>query len=181
MIVLLCTSRSGSSMVASMFAAHGLNCGEVGHTLGYCSYENQPMKYHLKRMAKQAGTQFPVWLPELGGTRELAEQLGLELFKCSVEQWKPFEGWCTPVKIKRNIENAARSVTDKNGGDYDQAVWMIEQRYRLMDTIPGPTIDTDKVMAGDLSGVAEAFEYCGLEFNEALARSCIKPGMWHYT
>lgn len=167
-------------MIAGMFVAHGLNAGEVGHTLGYCSYENRPMKRHLKKMAKRAGTQFPTWLPALGGTRELAQELGLELFKCSVEQWKPFEGWAVPVKIKRDLENAARSVTDKNGGDYDQALWMIGERYRLMDEIPGPTINTDKVIAGDLGDVKAAFAYCGLPYNEELARSCIQRDLWHY-
>lgn len=167
-------------MIASMFVAHGLHAGEVGHTLGYCSYENEPMKQHLKKMAKRARTKFPTWLPALGGTQELAERLGLELFKCSVEQWKPFENWSVPVKIKRDLQNAARSVTDKNGNDYDQALWMIEQRYRMMDEIDGPTVFTDEVMAGDMSSVRAAFEHVGLPYNDELARSCINPTLWHY-
>jgi hypothetical protein len=180
MIVLLCTSRSGSSMIASMFAASGLNCGEVSYTQGYCAFENMAMKDHIKAMAKRGRNIFPEWVPALGGTQELAQKLNLQLFKCSVECWKPFEPFSTAVKIKRNIHSAAKSVTDKNGSDYNEAVDMINERYRLLDGIDGPTINTDKVIAGDLSEVRQAFEYCGLEFDEAQAQACIKPEMWHY-
>ena len=181
MIALLCTSRSGSSMITGIFAAHGLELGEVRNSGPYKSLENIVLRDHVRELSVRGKNKFLEYIPALGGTKELVEQLGVDLFKCSVECWKPFEPFSTAVKIKRNIKNAAESVTKRGvDRDYDEAVKIIEKRYQMLDSIPGPTIHTDKVMAGDYSELKAAFDYCGLVFDADLAKSCIDPTLWHH-
>lgn len=168
-------------MIAGIFAAHGLKYGVGGETRGYKSFENQRLKYFLKDMGYKAGYEFPGWVPDLGGTAELVKELNIDLFKVGVEYWRPLEALgATPVKIKRKIENVARSVTDKNGHDYDEAVWWVKKRYEMLDSIPGPTVLTDDVIKGDYSTLKEAFDWCDIEFNEDHANKVIDPEMWHY-
>lgn len=181
MIVLLCTSRSGSSMIAGIFAAHGVNCGQTFQGSEYQTFENLELRRHVRDLAQRGGNEFLDWVKPLGGTEELVRRLGVDLFKCSVECWKPFEPFAKAVKIKRSVDSAARSVVSRGTDrDYDEAARIIRKRYAMMDSIPGPTVHSEKVIAGDFDELREAFAYCGLEFDEAKARRCIKPKMWHH-
>lgn len=168
-------------MIAGVFAAHGLRCGETFQGGEYPTWENVPLRNHIKDLARRGGNEFLDWVKPLGGTEELVRSLNVDLFKCSVECWKPFEPFAVAVKIKRNVDSAARSVASRGADrDLDEAADIIRERYRMMDSIPGPTIHTDKVIAGDFDELRQAFDYCGLEFDEDLARRCIQPDLWHH-
>jgi len=181
MIILLCTSRSGSSLVAGVFKAHGCNLGGCGEFADYARHENLRLKEHLKYRQHENGWKFPQYVKDPGGTAELIARLNLDLYKCGVEYWhilKPFASYV--VKIRRDPVAAAKSVAGRHDDNMKEAVYRVGKRYEMLDTITGPTVDTDAVIAGDFATLQAAVEHCGLAWDEAKAQAVIDPKLWHH-
>ena len=184
MIAILCTSRSGSSMVAGIFVAHGCSCGQTFRTLGYVSYESQIFKKYLKQCghAWKKPRTLPEFIPDLGRAKQVAKDANINLVKCSVEFW-PSVKTLKPklvVKIKRDIDCAARSVSDKRNEKYGHVLPYIRRRYAMLDHIPGVTVNTDALVRGDFKEIRDAFDVAGMKFSQEKALEVINPEMWHY-
>jgi len=178
MIAILFTSRTGSSMVAGIFAAHGLNYGGGRNAPGYFDYEYPELKEWLGT-CKPDGYDFESFVPYKPGITGVVN--GLDMMKVGVQYW-PVIKELNPkaVKVKRNLESAARSVADKRGEPYDSTYAIVKKRFDMLDSVPGVEINTDELVNGDLKTLREAFDYCDLDLDEEKAMSVIKPDRWHY-
>ena len=192
-IAILCTSRTGSSLIAGIFSAHGLNCGTPGESLGYTTYESQEVKAVLRsigewHIAQRGGFRNgEEWISfDDGHTAALYDvvtQHEIGLIKCGLEYWRALAAtWfeLPVIKIRRDLDSAAQSVADKRGEDFETVREIVRKRFGQLDTIPGVTVNTDDVIAGDLTTLRGAFDYCGIDFCEFTARSVIEPDRWHY-
>jgi len=179
------TARSGSSLVAKIFAAHGFDTGpEKVFSHGYETYENAEVNKWIQnnkhRMAKSTGVPCR-YVP------------GIEKFikpnsvvKTEIEHAGLFEKLNPKViAVKRNIHAITRSMADKRGKPWeaDGCVGGVRSRLRGMDKVVkdmnGATVNTDELVAGDFSSIRDAFEHFGLEFDEDKARACVEPDRWH--
>ena len=179
------TSRSGSSLVAKIFAAHGFNTGgEVVHSCGYETFENARVNQWIrdnKPQLKLATGRFCDFVPGIEACipDDGVVKIGVE-YLTLFEHLKP-----KVITVKRDINSIAHSLATKRGHP-DQAndcVNGIKSRFRAMDRAlekwDGAEINTDEIMAGDFSGVQAAFEHHGLEYDEAKARACVDPSKWN--
>lgn len=186
MILILMTSRSGSSLVAKIFAAHGFDTGgQRVFSQGYETFENaavnQFMRDHKPELKLTTG-QFCEYVP---GIEKCIPENGV--VKIGVEYLPLFKNLKPKViTVKRNAWSIARSLATKRGHpeQAEEIMSVIHLRFAALDRAleqwDGAEIDTDDIMAGDLSGVRAAFEHHGLEFDEAKARACVDPNKWHY-
>ena len=186
MILILMTARSGSSLVAKIFAAHGFDAGnERVYSHGYETFENAKVNRwiddHIDQM-RPLTTGHPCkyipgiedCIPPNGVVKTAVEYSGLFVkmdFKL--------------ITVKRDVRSIAESVAIKRGepGTADSIVGAMMSRMagmdRLRDKWNGAEIDTDQIMSGDFAGVRAAFEHHGLEFDEAKARACVDVTKWH--
>ena len=176
-VLLWCTSRSRSSLVAKIFINHGLWWGdECRESFGYPTFENQNIKALIKSykrniwkiQAKQLAPADANFIDEL---KSIVPNDRQWMFKCGAEYFQPFQA-LEPfnIFIKRNLEDAVRSVCAKHGAiSTDDARDIIQWRYNFMDTMRklqgGMLVDTDRLMAKDFSQIKKAIEYCGLTFS----------------
>ena len=186
MILILMTARSGSSLVAKIFAAHGYDTG--GERVFSCGYEtfenaavNQFMRDNKPRLKLTTG-QFCDYIP---GIEACIPPNGV--VKIGVEYLTLFEKLNPKViAVRRDVQSIARSLADKRGHP-EQATRGLERVMHLrmsalgraVDKWDGAWIDTDDIMAGDFSGVRAAFEKHGLEYDDEKARACVDADKWH--
>lgn len=193
-IVVLMTSRTGSSMVAGLFAHHGLWVGDkyvTGSGLGkdYPSYETREVKswlrerYDLQGAELVTNTQAGQFADFIAGIVPPGRRW---LVKCGVMFWPLFEP-LNPhiVYVRRDFENSVAAIMARPGAAAEAVVRdLIARRYALMDQIHaehgGTMIDTDKLIAGDYGDIRAAFDECGLEFVEEIAKTVIQPDRWHF-
>lgn len=185
MILIMMTSRSGSSLVASIFAAHGYAHGDCySHQFDYKTFESADVKqltWEMNEKGLHRRGQFCEYYP---GAREIAAT-GISLIKVGVEYYRVFKPleWHT-VAVRRNPENIIKSVMEKNPGVLQEVRDLTYRRMAMLDHVVhdsgGANIDADQIMAGDFSGVRAAFDHFGLLFDEAAARRCVKPEKWHH-
>jgi len=182
MIVILCTSRSGSSLVAGVFKAHGCYLGDCGTFADYERFENLRLRNHLRHRQHENGWKFPQMVKDPGGSAELIKQLKLDLYKCGVEFWEILKPHASHVvKIYRDPEMAVKSVAGRHsGGNIKEAEYRVATRYQMLDAISGVTVNTDEVIAGDFTTLQAAVESCGLKWNEDKARKVVDPSKWHH-
>ena len=197
MILVLMTSRSGSSLVAGIFAAHGFDTGgpivlAAGYydtegrkvTAGYETFENaavnQFMRDHKTELKLITG-QFCDYIP---GVEKCIPPNGV--VKIGVEYLTLFEKLDPMViAVRRDTVSISRSLASKRGHP-DQASGVehaVRSRMMALDRAVrkwnGAWIDVDQIMAGDFSGVKAAFDHHGIPFDEAKARACVNPDIWH--
>ncbi len=166
-IIIVAPPRSGSSMVASIFAANGVWCGEhplkrMSNTpVPYPSFENKAIESVL-RLGGRIADAVPddcLWFFK-GGPRWawliLAQYPDAKI-----------------VKVKRKQKSILAS---SDAGKKHGRIAQIKQ----VDKFDGPYIDSDEILKGDLSSIAEAFDYCGLRLDEGIAKKCIHPDLWHH-
>lgn len=197
MIFVLMTSRSGSSMVCRILAEHGLkwndpNCPEPrqlakGGRAGYDTYENRPLKLALKRIADGRWPHGKFWSPRDWDIRRFNEwwkSQNIDFAKMAVEMAPLAEHWALRyghdirfIKVVRPADQVARSHEARFGRNYQEAFNMALTRYRLMNTLPGVMVHSEKIVdhRWNDSGLLDAFADCGLDFNEEAARRAIQP------
>lgn len=185
MILILMTARSGSSLVAKIFVAHGFDAGaEKVFSHGYETFENADVnqwildnKYRMHCVTGKMCRYVP-------GIEDCVPPNGV--VKTAVEYGGLFDKLDPKViVVKRNAMSIARSWASKRGkpDDYNMHIGGARLRMAGMDRIVrernGAAINTDQIMSGDFSGCRAAFEHHGLEFDEAKARACVDPDKWH--
>jgi len=195
-LVILMTSRSGSSMVSGIFAAHGLWYSEPSpddySVFGnYKLYENQKMKRWLKRYFNIAGTRFvsEEWNDQFMVQVNRIYPEGQRWFwKGGVMFW-PLWRQLDPyvVFIRRPLEQAVSSAFEKQGHNTvsrEACREMISARYRLMNQVRyetgGIDIRTDQVAEGNYETLQQAFAYCNLDFQPGLADDIVEPARWRH-
>lgn len=178
-------SRSGSSLVASIFAAHGYKTrhDRSVNAFGYVNWEHVPAKrwaYSRKQRMNYRNGHFVRYTPGIGSTIDANDCV-----KIGIEYWPLFRGldyklFC----VRREPEQIARSLLEKNGGKNPRRVRaMVELRDAMLDEARdganGVDIFPDAIVQGDFSGLRAAFEHHGLDFKESRTRACVDPAKWH--
>tara|TARA_Y100000310_G_scaffold286634_2_gene310979 strand:- start:385 stop:972 length:588 start_codon:yes stop_codon:yes gene_type:complete len=190
-IVVLTAGRSGSSMIAGIFAAHGVWCGKTRegdqyNPKGY--YENRAIKALIK---EHTDWNFLGDVPMFPALRGKVEQIirgegyggGPWLVKQGAQFYRLWDEW-TPkyVFIRRPLDDVMASYT-RSGflkGRYDevQTRWIVQRNNSVMDHLEGADVQTDDVVNGNYSSLEEAFQYCGLTFNPEIAAEFIDGRFW---
>ena len=181
-ILLFMTSRSRSSMIAGVFAAHGVNWGGVqAQSAGYDTFENQAVKQVLKKhyglpfceFAKASGDFLLDLWPIVPQNETWMAKTGIEYFDV-FQSLAPFN-----IYLTRDPEDVARSICQKRpDAQYEPALKAAKWRFAAMRAraaeYGGVFIDTDRVVKGDFTQLREAMEYCGVLFEENKAKAVIK-------
>lgn len=188
-ILLWMTSRSRSSMVSAIFAAHGIFWGDRQvQSAGYDTYENQK----LKKLQSEFN---PSWgrphLRAVDADDEVFKQFQKKIkyiippdqrwsMKTGVEYYPAYRG-LNPfnIFITRKPEDVANSLCQKRpGSKYEDALeavlWRFDYMKRIAEEDGGVFVDTDVIKSGDYSQIKKAIEYCGITFNENATRNAIK-------
>lgn len=179
MISLLHTGRCGSSMIAGIFAAHGVFTGKCrpGNELNQKGFfENIKVKKELKQRfgfdllgpipEKQSG-----WMDRV---YEIFKEDGYTDGPCLVKIGAFYANvWdAKHIKVRRNLDSILKSYK-RSGflGKYSDAevLSIVERQIEIMDKIDCPEVWTEDVVHGDYSGLEAAFEYVGVPFNPLLA------------
>ena len=185
MILILMTSRSGSSLVAKIFAAHGFDTGgQRVFTNGYETFENACVNQFMRdnKPAIQLRTGQPcTFVP---GIEKCIPPNAV--VKTGVEYQTIFKDLDPMViTVKRDAWSIAHSLATKRGHpeQAEGCIGGIRARFKALDLVRekwnGAEINTDEIMAGDFTSVRAAFEHHGLEYDEAKARACVDPSKWH--
>lgn len=199
MILILCCPRTGSSLVAKIFAMHGVYAGPiVSNKFGYTEYENtdikqisksQWLKYNRNRDKVFGAAMIPKkhHLEYVrNGVEPLIQGKGKWMFKTMVELYTLFLQFNPNIiLIKRNEESTLDSICEKHPKDdreYIREIYL--SRMRLMASIENECgakwVDTDKLMLGNYDEIKEAVEYCGLEYDASKVREAIDPELWRH-
>lgn len=190
-IIILATPRTRSSMVAAIFAAHGVWTGKTSVIqAGYDGFENRQIKTFLKDtygpLPDITGDEF-YYQPDpgidLAGFINGLVRENRWLFKCAVNYFHLFRSF-DPVFIfvTRNLGDTVDSYVAKASRtgdpmiDSDMATRVIGKRLSIIRSLAmyGVTIDTDEVMGGDLSAVRAALKYAGIKPDESLIDGAIQ-------
>jgi len=197
--VIFMQSRTGSSMIAGVFRAHGwATGGDDVRSRNYVTHENQRIKTYLKRaygtrrtpvMAAEPDTRLQAIIESEFGDRPWCWKG--DLFYASL--WSASFPDLAAVYVKRDIPDAVRSGLvgrtfplrrgDGRVVDYETAASELEDflklKFALMDELclaglPGRIVDASAVMRGELDTLREAVEYAGGTWDEGAARSVIR-------
>ena len=185
MILILMTSRSGSSLVSKIFVRHGFDPGpEPVYSCGYETFENAGVVRFVRENKPAIRLRTGQFCDFVPGVEKHIPENGV--VKMGVEYATLFQ-FLDPmvITVKRDPQSIARSMATKRGHPEQAPSCLpgIHLRFRLMDRARerwnGAEINTDEIMAGDFSTVEAAFKHHGLEYDEQIARDCVKPEKWH--
>jgi len=184
-IVILAAPRSGSSMTAGLFAKHGVwvgpyRDGDSHNRKGY--FESLPFKRalikHCGRIVKagQLADKVPGW-------REIAERIlyqngytgGPWLVKHSAMYLPVWHEFRPRFVCVRRADSGMRASEKATGMRAD-----IKAHKAVMDAVDGIDVFTDELIAGEYGSIERAFDYCGIEFDPAIADDFIDPSLWHF-
>ena len=185
-IILLGSPRSGTSLIASIFAAHGVWVGtsrpsDEGNPEGY--FENIMLSEVRYRMGHGDGLSKDL-------VHQLLESDGYEggpwLVKHSPPTWRAWRQFSPKwILIKRNPVKLLESRIKCGQWDMtrEEHEIAIATDLVVMDGIEfhysGLEIWTDKLFSGCWSELEDAFEYCGLTLDVDKVKRILKPSLWH--
>lgn len=191
-IVVLGAARSGTSMVAGLFAAHGVWTGECRQPDRYNErgyFENLNLKGvlirrwgHLKRDLKLPDPQ--------EGFREDVEAIleaegydgGPWLMKHGALYWPAWHEFDpTFVCVYRNPEATLASGRRGNFIDGRRSVMLCHGSMEWCCQCEGGIrVDSERLIAGEYRQVERAFEVAGLPFLAEIADEWIDADLWHF-
>ena len=178
-IVILGTPRSGTSMTASIFAAHGVWYGsgreaDLFNPRGY--YENP----HLREWRLGSNTApLPVVLEHDG------YEGGPWLVKHTPRYWEVWRNLDpTYILVRRPLEASARSSAPLYDQSKVKRMQVAREDNKIMDRVKRRAhrvaeMFTDEVVGGKFLSIAAAFKKAGLEFDPRLAEQVVEPELWH--
>lgn len=189
MILILMQSRSGSSLVASIFNAHGFDTKHTRHVnqFKYLDYEHQAAKNWCYARKEKMGYQTCKFVEPLAGIDDLIEIN--DCVKIGIEYWPVFRHlqpkvFCVrrdPLQIAKSLQ-AKRTKRNRELMPDDEMWRSIRIRENMLDQARkesgGIDIHVQPIMDGDFTGIEGAFNHHGLEFNPGAAKACIQPQKW---
>lgn len=182
-------ARSGSSMVTSIFAAHGFHTSRGEHAklidgAEYWTFEDLEIKkyYQHNRIQKDGDlTNFHTFVNPDKLKRIISELPEPWIIKTGVEKWPLFEDIpCVVVKVHRRAKHIARSMAAKKAEEYGWVYPLIIGKQKLFNQIPGHSVYTEDIIAGDFSSLEPVFNELGMGLNLGKVQDCVDPAMWHY-
>jgi len=196
-IVLFCSPRGGSSLVAGVFVNHGFWVGKtfggpggVGSG-GYINYENAAMKQFIKDNWKlDAGV--PMKNPDAADLYAFCEKIVPPdtnwMWKGPSEYYPIFQRWfpnMTPVFVFREEGQAIEAVVRRRGeGEREHAAGIIRARYEYMreESLANPNsfvVSADEVVQGYYEDVEMVLNAYGIPLDPIAAGEHIDPSKWH--
>jgi hypothetical protein len=174
LVVVLMTSRSGSSMVCRILSEHGLRWRDGNadpyqsasgiDTHGYRTYEHPAIKAALKSCIHKdpkkrkwpKGDMVATTNPRLDILKAAMgwpDDLPIDFVKSGVEFADLWQDWAdlasipiTFIKVYRPPEDVAASLERRRIGSYQEGYDVAVKRLRLMDGIPGVTVATNMLI-----------------------------------
>lgn len=200
-LILFCTPRGGSSLVAGVFVRHGLWVGEtfggpdgVGAG-GYVNYENTRIKKYMKNaFPLDAGNHdYPVDVANHSADlqRFCAKVVPPEtawMFKGPSEYYLPFVlafPRMTPVMIFRDESQAVETHVRRYGEKVRQgATEIVRKRFSFMEEVLASNpkalrVDADRIVNGDTGQIAPILARYDIDLDHRLAMEGISPEMFH--
>ena len=177
-VIILSPGRSGSSLVAGIFAAHGLwtgNCRKADRWNRKGYFENNRLKnLMIGRYGRPFLGPYPSpddqWVRYVKGTLKTEGHNGEDwLYKCGAvywQLWEPFEP--VFVKVWRPVDDILAS--------YDRCRFLsrwtpaerrkiVERQHDAMRRIEGPDIDSRALVAGNYTQAKSALRSVGLRMD----------------
>lgn len=190
--LIISPGRSGSSMVAGLFAEHGVwagDCrrGDSRNPKGY--FENKVIQEKMKdRFGVDWLGEFPevdlAWPGVVKQTLERQKCTEPWLFKTGAfywKVWKPFD----PVFVKvwrpeeEILSSYARCGFLRNRYSQKEIRRVVSRQLEAMKSIDGPDIDTNTLVAGDYNGLETALKSLDIEINQRKTDSFINESFWN--
>jgi len=188
-VIVMTIARSGSSMVASIFAAHGFNTSrgefaEMRDGSQYWTFESREIKEYIKHnRTKMPGdeTGFHTFRNPDQFKRIVDSLPEPWVIKTGVEKWRLFESMpAVIVKVRRSAEHIARSLAAKKNEDYSKVYPLVIGKQKMFDQVPGHSVYTEEIIAGNYSSLVPVFADLGVEFSADKTREIVDPDEWHY-
>jgi len=199
-IVILAMPRSGSSMTAGLFQAHGAwfgTCrpGDADNPKGH--FENNAIKREMIRrwgsltLARGVTSfdQNPVCAPQ-DGFRSCVERIldtdgytggpwGYKQSALYKPAWHEFNPYFVGVK-RENVLKANTSRQAMFGTrDPKRVQRMIDLHHAVIDECE-VIVRTDEIIHGNLRSLDDALAYCGLTIDVSAVDDFVDPSLWHY-
>lgn len=181
-------------MVAGLFAAHGVWYGETrpilpgnpkGNFEGTAIGDVLDRHYPPLASIGLEGNSVPGIAYEIVHALQRTDYCGGPwLWKGSAMYWRAFVDLDPHWITVRRDEAAILLSNRKNrriGGNAEYAVAAHRMMLDYLEAAGAARIDSECVVNGEYRQVKKAFERCGIEFNEEIARSWVEPSLWHFT
>lgn len=196
-VVLFCSPRGGSSLVAGVFVRHGFWVGRTfggpdgRGTGGYVNHENAQIKQFMKdHWPLEAGNHFAdATRADLRGfCRKVIPRDQEWLFKGPSEYyavWRHHFPQMRAVFVFRDEKQAVEAHVRRRGEKVRQAASeIVSQRYRFMEAMlrADPLsyrVDADSVVDGELGQFLPVLAEYGIELDHRKAMEGISPQMFH--
>lgn len=178
-IIIIGIPRSGTSMVAGIFAKHGVffgNCrpADKYNPKGY--YENITIsnlirnremidKYKITDILKNEGYNGGPWAVKhsIGAIKYWEKDIKPKIIHC-----------------KRPINPTFQSYKKFFSINFNNFKYFYNNCDRLAKSLDSITVQTDAIVKGNYSSLIKAFKYCNLEFDKKIVDSFIETKYWHY-
>lgn len=196
-LVLFCSPRGGSSLVAGVFVRHGFWTGKtfggkdgVGSG-GYVNHENAMLKDFMKKhWPLDAGNHFQnAMRADLRGfCRKVVPQGQNWMFKGPSEYyavWRQHFPDMRAAFVFRDEKQAVEAHVRRRGEKVrERATQIVSQRYRFMEAMleADPLawrVDAERIVDGDLEQVEPLLAEYDIELNHRKAMDGISPQMFH--
>ncbi len=174
-VIIVGVPRSGSSLIAKIFTAHGFWIGRYGKKglkwtpTPYPDYENEdidewyrtrqePLSKLIERLVP-AGMRLVYKCSPWKAQIALDELPGVLIVRCS----RKFESI-----IKSGLMIGRPNIT------------LRKTQVSELNEMEGPSVDVDAVMARDFHTLAYALDYCGVVFDPVITEAQIDDSLWHH-
>lgn len=191
-IIIIGLPRSGTSMVAGLFARHGVftgNCKEADERnrkgfFEHVGFTSLVLELYGKGIVSKG---IPV-NPHPGLKRRLLEMIDKEGYEFGpwlikhAPVYYPIWGDFEPkfIFVRRDTESITRSAegvgwrtTHIAGGQELLSAWAHKHK--------APQVLSNELIRGNYISIQKAFEYCGLTFDEHIAADFIEPALWKHS
>jgi hypothetical protein len=196
-LVLFCSPRGGSSLVAGAFVNHGFWVGKTfggpdgRGTGGYVNHENAAIKAFMKEFYPlNAGV--PNYPNVVGDLQQACERIvpsdGVWLFKGPSEYYPVFRHYfpaMRAVMVYRDARQAVEAHVRRRGEKVrENASVIVRARYGFMDaTLKADSlawrVDADRLVSGDSGQLAPVLAEYGIDLDHRLAMENISPDLFH--
>jgi hypothetical protein len=190
-VILFCSPRGGSSVVAGVFVTHGWWVGETYTGISrYKCHENVAIKKFCKKHYKlDAGVPEPN--PQKANLRRMISREVPEdadwMFKGPAEYYPIFQHWfprMNAVMIFREFTQAVEGAVRVNGeAARAGAERIIRARYDYMEELLKQPrtwrVDADDVVRGDLSQIERVMNWYNVDLDYQQGISLIDPKKFH--